>query len=163
MGKAAKIALFGTLGMVAGIAALQSLGQNLEQEFAAENANRDVAAAASESAQMAAEAAVDAAAASAAVFPATEAPRVGSTMLEQAIFDAFPLNPPKSRSAKKTAANAADFVAASINAQGYLCARPIEMQKAADGQYGVGCITHREGYGRSNYLVDVRSGRVAEI
>lgn len=88
---------------------------------------------------------------------------VGSTILEQAIFDAFPSSPPKSRSEKKKAAKAADFVGYAINSQGHLCARPIEAQRAAAEMYGVGCITSRDGYGRSNYLVNTRTGQVTEI
>lgn len=89
--------------------------------------------------------------------------RTGSTMLEQAIFDAFPPTPPKTKAERRKAANAADFVGLAINAAGHLCARPIEAQEAAPGQYGVGCILRRDGYGRANYLIDSRTGSVDEI
>lgn len=87
----------------------------------------------------------------------------GSTMLEQAILDAFPSSPPTTKAEKRKAQNAADFVGATINAGGRLCARLIEVQEAAPGQYGVGCITRRDGTGRANYLIDSRTGSVDEI
>ena len=89
--------------------------------------------------------------------------RVGSNMLEQAIFDAFPRTPPKTEKDKRNTRNAADFVKASINAAGHLCARLIEVQEAAPMQYGIGCIKYRSGGGRANYLIDASSGKVSEI
>ena len=146
--------LFGSVGVIAGLSTLQAIGQNGKDELP----EIDVTAIASESAQLASEAAAIAAKAS-----AEAAPRAASSMLEQAIFDAFPSAAPTSRSAKKTASQAADLVGITINSQGHLCARPIEMQKASDGLYGIGCVTYRDGYGRSNYLVNVRTGEVTEI
>ena len=89
--------------------------------------------------------------------------RVGSTMLEQAIFDAFPTSPAKTKAERKTVQNAAAFVASTINAAGYLCAKPIEMQVAVPGQYGVSCLKYRGGGGRANYLIDASTGSVDEI
>ena len=80
-----------------------------------------------------------------------------ANMFEQAILDAFPPD----RSFGNTSAR--DFIAARINSAGYRCATPIEMAQAAAGQYGVGCITNRSGYGKSNYLIDTRSGHIVEI
>ncbi len=92
----------------------------------------------------------------ASVQPAEQA---GSTMLEQAILDAF-----SPSSANKTrASNAKDFVEASINAQGYLCADAVEMRQAAPGQYGIGCVMNRDGTGAAIYLVDSRTGSVTPI
>ena len=90
-------------------------------------------------------------------------PRVGSTMLEQAIFDAFPLTPPTTKAERRKASNAADFVGATINSAGHLCAELVEAQQAAPGQYGVGCVKYRGGGGRANYLIDSRTGSVDEI
>jgi len=87
---------------------------------------------------------------------------VGSNILEQAILDAFPSSPPTTDAERKTASDAADYLGATINEAGFLCAQPVEAQQAAPGQYGVGCRRTREG-GRANYLIDVRTGRVAEI
>lgn len=95
--------------------------------------------------------------------PPPSGPPSGSNILEQAILDAFPSTPPKTKAAKRTAKNAADYVAAAINATGHLCAKPIEAQRAATGQYGIGCIKYRNGGGTANYLIDVRTGRVNEI
>lgn len=78
-------------------------------------------------------------------------------MLEQAIFDAFP------RGGGGGNANAKSFIAATINSSGYLCAQPIEMADAGGGQYGIGCTTNRNGTGKSNYLIDTRTGRVSQI
>lgn len=89
--------------------------------------------------------------------------RIGSTLLEQAILDAFPSNPPSSRSEKKTASDAADLVGLAINTQGHLCARAVEAQPAAAGMYGVGCITHQTGHGFATYLVNAHSGAVTPI
>lgn len=90
-------------------------------------------------------------------------PAIGSNILEQAIFDAFPTSPPKTAAERKNARNAADYVGATINAAGHLCVRPIEAQQAASGQYGIGCVKYRGGGGTANYLIDVRTGSVDEI
>lgn len=87
---------------------------------------------------------------------------IGINMLEQAIFDAFPSSPPKTKEERRTRSNASDFVAATINAAGHLCAQPIEVQRAAVGQYGIGCRRHQSG-GHAIYLIDVRTGNVDEI
>ena len=79
------------------------------------------------------------------------------------MLDAFPAMPPKSKTARKAASQAADYIGATINAAGYLCARPVEAQKVATGQYGVGCKTHRSEGGSVNFIVDVRTGSVSEI
>jgi hypothetical protein len=92
-----------------------------------------------------------------------EPPRSSSSIYEQAIFDAFPSSPPTSKVTKRKASQASDFIGATINMQGHLCARPIEAQQASDGLYGVGCVTQRNGYGRSNYLINTRSGEVTKI
>lgn len=100
--------------------------------------------------------------AAAASTDASAAP-VGMNMLEQAIFDAFPADTPKTKKARKRASDAADFVAYSINSSGYLCARVLDMQQAATGQYGISCRRARSEGGIANYLIDVRSGNVNEL
>jgi hypothetical protein len=90
-------------------------------------------------------------------------PLRGSTILEQAILDAFPAEPPKSAKDRRMSSNAADFVSVTINSRGYLCARPFEARKVSTQLYGVGCLTHNSGYGRSNYLVNIRTGEVEEM
>lgn len=95
--------------------------------------------------------------------PIAETVKIGSSIYEQAIFDAFPESPPTSQKLKKKASQASDFLAATINTQGYLCARPMEALKAADEMYGVGCVTNRNGYGRTNYIINTRSGEVSKI
>ena len=87
----------------------------------------------------------------------------GSTLLEQAILDAFPADAPQSSEDRQRASNASDFLAMSINSKGYLCARPVEAQVAAPGQYGIGCVQHRDGTGAAVYLVDSRTGSVTAI
>lgn len=154
MGKITKIALFGSLGMVLGVSALQSLGSNLEQEFAAQ-------------------AAIEPVAEIVGTVPQTEAlPQIeekavassrGATMLEQAILDAFPASRADSADERRRASNASDFLEASINAQGYLCADAVEMRQAAPGQYGIGCVMNRDGTGAAIYLVDSRTGSVTPI
>lgn len=84
-------------------------------------------------------------------------------MLEQAILDAFPAKPTSSKKARRTAKNAADYIGATINAAGHLCAKPIEAQQVATGQYGIGCRKYREAGGQANYIIDVRTGNVSEI
>lgn len=84
-------------------------------------------------------------------------------MLEQAIFDAFPAKPPKGKKARTKASNAADYIGMTINSAGYLCAEPIEAQQVATGQYGIGCRKYRSEGGRSNFIIDVRTGSVSEI
>lgn len=83
---------------------------------------------------------------------------IGATMLEQAIIDAFITT----EGGQKTT-NARDFVGAAINSQGHLCAGAVEAQKAASDMYGVGCVTNSNGGGRSNYLVNTRTGSVTPI
>lgn len=156
MGKVGKGVLLGVVGVGIGIAGLQMVGQNLRSEFVAQSTAE--ASAVGSSAPAIAPSSPSIAAASP-VAPVL----VGETIYEQAIFDAFPAVPLTSRSAKKKAAQAADFISATINSKGHLCARPIEMQKAANGLYGVGCVTRRNGYGRSNYLLNTRTGAVSEI
>lgn len=95
--------------------------------------------------------------------PPESTARFGATMLEQAIFDAFPISTPATAVERKKASNASDFVAATINSAGHLCAKPVEMQQAAPGQYGIGCITNRSGSGRTIYLLDSRTGNVDPI
>jgi hypothetical protein len=90
-------------------------------------------------------------------------PPTGSNILEQAILDAFPPTAPKTKAAKETAKNAADYVGAAINAAGHLCAKPIEARQAATGQYGIRCAKYRNGSGMATYLVDVRTRSVDEI
>lgn len=90
---------------------------------------------------------------------AQPAEQAGSTMLEQAILDAFA---PSSANARR-ASKAKDFVEASINAQGYLCADAVEMRQAAPSQYGIGCVMNRDGTGAAIYLVDSRTGSVTPI
>lgn len=92
-----------------------------------------------------------------------EPARVGRTGLEQAILDAFPTTAPKSRKARKTAANASDFVGYTINANGYLCAKPIEGRRVDNTFYGVQCIMYRSGNGVANYLLNTRTNEVTEI
>ncbi len=158
-----KVLGFGAIALLVGsVAAMQNLGDELqttftEQAVAADGEGADPVLAVSAHSE-------PSSGPSPSAEVATTAPEnVGSTILEQAIFDAFPSSPPKSRSEKKKAAQAADFVGYAINSQGHLCARPIEAQKAAAEMYGVGCITRRDGYGRSNYLVNTRTGQVTEI
>jgi hypothetical protein len=86
--------------------------------------------------------------------------RSGASMLEQAILDAFPNTQPMTAPAKTRASQASDLLAAAINSKGYLCAQPVEAQKADASHYGVRCITRRSGEGRSNYLFDVQTGEV---
>lgn len=154
MGKVAKVMLFGSLVVFVSITGLQAIGSSVEAEFAAQNAGATVSKTDVSSAEVPSPS-----------LASTAAPiqRAGSTILEQAIFDAFPPTPPKTKAERRKAANAADFVGAAINAAGHLCARPIEAQEAAPGQYGVGCLTRRDGSGRSNYLIDSRTGSVDEI
>lgn len=89
--------------------------------------------------------------------------RIGSSVYEQAIFDAFPSSQPTSKKMKQKASQASDFIGATINTQGHLCARPVGAQKASDGLYGIGCVTNRSGHGQSFYLLNTRSGEVTAI
>lgn len=154
MGKITKIALIGLLGMVGGITALQQLGSNLEQEFVA---------------QAAAEPVADAAIAAPAAPPPSKAqPKTvarGDTILEQAIFDAFPATRPTSAADRKRSSNAKDFISAAINTQGYLCAEPVEMAKAQSQEniYGIKCVMNRDGTGVAGYIVDAGTGLVMPI
>ncbi len=94
---------------------------------------------------------------------AGDAMHVGATMLEQAILDAFPTKAPKGKEAKRRVKNATDYLGATINQAGFLCAKPVEAQQVATGQYGVGCRKYRNGGDTSKFIVDVRSGSVSEI
>lgn len=78
-------------------------------------------------------------------------------ILEQAILDAFPAD------GSNGSDQAKDFIAMTINSEGHLCAQPIEMAEAAPKQYGIGCVTNRNGSGKSNYLIDTRTGSVTKI
>ena len=153
MGFAGKMFGISAVVVVLGIFGLQSLGNHVEAEFAAQSYQPALATAAESADEVVTE-----------MSPTTTtAHRAGSTMLEQAIFDAFPPATPKTKSERRTTQNAADFVAATINSAGHLCAGLIEVQEAAPGQYGIGCVKHRDGAGRTNYLIDSRTGRVDEI
>ena len=81
------------------------------------------------------------------------------SILEQAILDAFPAD------GAEGSQDAKDFVAASINTKGYLCADPIQVVKAQTQEriYGVQCVTNRDGSGISGYIVDVGTGLVMPI
>lgn len=157
MGKLAKIAIVGSLGMVGVISAMQSVGSELEAEFAeqatAEAGDSSVGALAD------AEVASDGVAAS---LPqqAKQTAAKGSTLLEQAILDAFPAG---GASDEQKVSSAAGYVAMAINLKGHLCAQPVEMRIAAEGQYGIGCVKYRNGEGAAIYLVDARTGNVTEI
>lgn len=89
--------------------------------------------------------------------------RVGATIYEQAVFDAFPEVAPKSRIAKRTASRAADFLAATINSADHMCVKPVVAEMAADGIYAIGCLTSRDGYGRPNYILNIRTGQVDQL
>lgn len=89
--------------------------------------------------------------------------RIAASVLEQAIFDAFPETAPTTVAAKKKAVQASDFLAAAINSNGHLCAKPVDMQQADASHYGIRCVTRRSGEGRSNYLVNVQTGEVTPI
>lgn len=86
-----------------------------------------------------------------------------SSIYEQAIFDAFPDVAPTTSKPKKRSKQAAEFIGLTINQQGFLCARLIEAMKAADNMYGVGCVTQRNGYGRTNYILNTQTGEVSKI
>lgn len=155
MGKMTKIALIGLLGMVGGITALQQLGSNLEKDFAA---------------QAAAEPIVETAdAAPVAAHSPSEAQSSmvarGDTILEQAIFDAFPASKSTSASDRERSSNAKDFISAAINTKGYLCAEPVEMVKAQSQEniYGIKCVMNRDGTGVAGYIVDAGTGLVMPI
>lgn len=108
----------------------------------------------------------EAAQTSTSVFKSADAPgtgKTGSTVIEQAIFDAFPKTTPTSPAARKKVAQASDFLAAAINIEGHLCARPIEARQADNNHYGIGCIERRAGERRINYLVNVHTGSVTPI
>ena len=152
MGTKTKIALIGSLVMVAGITAMQNLGSELQDEFAAQAAvEPEVMAASSVPPSQSVE-----------VAQPIESRR-GETILEQAILDAFPTSKPKSADQRRKTAAAKAFVGVAINAQGYLCADPVEMRQAAPGQYGIGCVMNRNGTGAAIYLLDARNGSVTPI
>lgn len=87
----------------------------------------------------------------------------GSTIVEQAILDAFPTRQPAEGAYRRRAEQAADYLAATINAAGHLCDRPLEAQKADGSHYGISCRTRRGGSDRSHYLVNIGSGAVNAI
>lgn len=87
----------------------------------------------------------------------------GSTILEQAILDSFAGNSHTSPDAKKRWEGAVSYLSGAINVKGHLCAVPVEAKRASADMWGVGCITHREGAGKSNYLVNIRTGEVTQI
>lgn len=156
MGNMAKAGLIGLLAMVGGITAMQELGSNLEENFAA---------------QAAVEPAVgmSVAAPGSVPTPSNIAQSIGSargaTILEQAILDAFPASKPTSASDRKRASNAKDYISAAINVKGYLCAEPIEMAKAESQKniYGIKCVMNRDGTGIAGYAIDVGTGLVIPL
>jgi hypothetical protein len=95
--------------------------------------------------------------------PSDQALPSGSNMLEQAILDAFPTSAPKTSEERERTTNALAFVGLAINAKGHLCARVVEAQQAAPGQYGIGCVMNRDGTGAAIYLLDTRTGNVTPI
>lgn len=145
MGKLMKFAALGAVVLVGSVPALQAIGSDAAAgtEVAKPRPSTEVTS-------------TDPA-------PVDAEPKVGSSILEQAIFDAFPAKEPSSRSAKEKMSNAADFLSMAINSEGHFCARPIEAQQASADLYGVGCVTRRDGYGRANYLLNIRSGEVTPI
>ncbi|AWW74568.1 hypothetical protein CD351_09035 [Erythrobacter sp. KY5] len=86
-----------------------------------------------------------------------------TTPLEQAIIHAFSGDKQRSPEEQQKWLQSVDYVSASINVKGYLCAAPIESAKVDADHYGIGCITNRDGTGRSNYLVNFRNGNVQPI
>lgn len=155
MGTKTKVALIGSLAMVAGITAMTELGSNLDQEFAAQAAAEPVVGTA---------VATPPAAPSPSQAQSSTVAR-GDTILEQAIFDAFPASKPTSASGRKRSSNAKDFISASINTKGYLCAEPVEMVKAQSQEniYGIKCVMNRDGTGVAGYIVDAGTGLVMPI
>lgn len=83
--------------------------------------------------------------------------------LEQAIVHAFSGDTERSPEEQQKWLQSVDYVSASINVKGYLCAAPIESAKVDADHYGIGCITNRDGTGRSNYLVNFPNGNVQPI
>lgn len=151
----AHIAMSGLLVLIAGISVM-NIGEK----------NASAMAAADDKAPPTPSAALDSAEDGRAALPQTPAQpiaRAGETLLEQAIFDAFPETDAKSPAEKKKMAEASDFVAAAINLNGHLCARPVEMMQAGAGLYGIGCIARRDGQGRANYLVNTKTAEVSPI
>lgn len=159
MGKFGKFAIGTGLTMVGLIAAFNAIGNSVEQNFAAQANEESMAFADTPVGKTTPEPEQK----EEKIEVALSTPQIGRNMLEQAIFDTFSNTAPKTKADKKKTGQAADFVGATINSQGYLCHRPVEVVEAADGQYGIGCITHRSGNGRSIYLVDVRSGSVSPL
>ncbi|QUL36820.1 hypothetical protein [Erythrobacter sp. JK5] len=93
----------------------------------------------------------------------SEPPSDDTTALEEAILEAFSGDEDRSPEEEKRWRQSVDYVSASINVKGYLCAIPYEMLKVDQSHYGIGCITNRDGTGQSNYLVNVRTGAVEPI
>ena len=156
MGKFGKIALGTAAVFVGGIWALQAVGSNVESTFAEVDAQESAVPLATVTHAVAPETASSAKPASAPV-------KVGATMLEQAIFDAFPKTEPTTKAAKTKASQASDFLSAAINLKGHLCAQPAAIQQADASHYAVGCVTLRNGSGKSIYLVNVHTGSVTPI
>lgn len=144
MGKFVNAVVLGSLGMVVVVVSLGALGSSaVEDEFEAQAASSIDSSIQEPVAET--ESATDALG--------------GSTIYEQAVLDAFDnsgRNPEKK-------AQAADFIAATINSNGYLCADLVEAQKASAYLYGIGCITRDGSAGRSNYLMDIENGSVTAI
>jgi len=90
-------------------------------------------------------------------------PAGNTTLLENAILEAFDGNEGRTPAETENWHNSVDYVRAAINAEGFLCAVPYEMQEASDGVYGIGCIMNRDRTGKANYLVNTRTGEVTRI
>lgn len=156
MGKFGKIALGTAAVFVGGIWALQAVDNNVESTFAEVDARERPAPLANVTLGIAPEI-------SSSAKPISAPAKVGATMLEQAIFDAFPETEPTTRAAKTKASQASDFLSATINLEGHLCAQPAATRQADASHYAVGCVTLRNGSGKSIYLVNVRTGSVTPI
>ncbi len=90
-------------------------------------------------------------------------PEHGSTALEQAILDSFAGNSHTPPDAKKHWEGAESYLSGAINVKGHLCAVPVEARRASADMWGIGCITNRDGWGKSNYLVYILTGEVTRI
>lgn len=141
MRKFGKIALGTAAVFVGGIWALQAIGNNVESQFAEMDAQEQAAAAV-----------------------ATETVAAEPPMTTPAVPAAIQAPSSKPRPVKTADLDNADrAIAATINLNGYLCAKPIEVRYAATDLYGVRCITNRNGTGISDYLVNSRTGEVSVI
>ncbi len=147
MGKVVKLVLFGSLGMIASISALQAIGSTSEDVSATHRAAVP---------ETATDAPPTASAPGAATLPPT------STTALPIVADAVPS--PKPKPVKLADLDEADrAIRLAINQSGHLCARPTEVREVAADLYGVHCITNRNGTGGSNYLVNSRTNEVEEI